>query len=81
MRGTYAGEEWEVREVAVREEAILVLGHSVTNLLRGIDLGSRALEGVNTGKLRNGDGVFNPSEELLIRYDPDCQEIMRGEKI
>lgn len=61
---TYACKEGEVGEVAVAQEAILVLGNTVTDLQRGVHLGRGALERIQRVELRRRHGVPYPVEQL-----------------
>lgn len=51
--------------------SIFVLGNSVTDLLRGVDLGCGALEGADGVEVGYFDRVLDVVEELLVGDDPD----------
>jgi hypothetical protein len=67
-RATVTRVEWEVRECALLEKTILVLGYTVANL--GVYVRSGALEAIEVVQVINFGGVLHPLEELLVGNDP-----------
>jgi len=70
-RASVASEEWEIREIAVAQQTILILRDSVADMLGGADLWGATFQGLDLIQLADWYRMPNPIKELFVGNDPD----------